>query len=71
MRSRNQRSSNPLWLVAREVQTLKRLERNGPVQRSIIAIKPNDHCHEFAVQASQSKEVESFIPSLHVSEFTG
>jgi hypothetical protein len=60
-----------LALVAREGQTFKRLESNGPVQRSVIASKPNNHCHEFAVQALQSKEVESLISSLHVSEFTG
>ena len=60
-----------LALVAREGQTLKRLERNGLVQPSVIASKRNDHCHEFAVQDSQSREVERLTPSLHVLEFTG
>jgi RNA polymerase sigma factor (sigma-70 family) len=30
--------------------------------------RPNDHCHKFAVQDSQSKEVERLTPSLRVSD---
>ena len=31
----------------------------------------NGYCHEFAVQDSQFKEVESLISPLYVSAFTG